>query len=70
MVNGRVKSWYSDRNFGFLTDKETNEFKDGIFFHRSQFPEGVEPITDMEVSYDIIETDRGLKADNIVILHD
>jgi hypothetical protein len=40
MVNGYVKIYFLERNYGFVTDLEYPGFKDRGFAYASEFPDG------------------------------
>ncbi len=62
-MQGKVKMFNPEKGFGFITVEDGKD----VFFHYSQLVmEGyktVEP--DATVEFDLVETDRGLQAQNI-----
>ncbi len=62
-MQGKVKMFNPEKGFGFITVEDGKD----VFFHYSQLVmEGyktVEP--DTSVEFDLVETDRGLQAQNI-----
>lgn len=63
-MQGKVKMFQADKGFGFIT---ADDGKD-IFFHFSQLMmEGYKTIeNDTPVEFDLVDTDRGPQAHNIV----
>lgn len=63
-MQGKVKMFNQEKGYGFITSEEGKD----VFFHYSQLVmEGFKTIdSDVTVSYDVIETDRGQQAHNIV----
>ena len=71
MVNGFLKVFYTDKNFGFIQEDGVEQsYNSGIFCHKNDFPEEIEIFNGLRVSFDIEETERGKKAINIQILED
>lgn len=62
-MNGIVKNFNQEKGFGFIN---TEDGKD-IFFHYSELQmEGFKTITPaQEVEFDVVETEKGLRAVNI-----
>lgn len=65
IVNGIVKNFNKEKGFGFITN---NDGKD-IFFHYSELQvEGFKTIDPQtEVNFDVVETEKGLRAVNITV---
>lgn len=63
-MKGKVKMFNQEKGYGFIT---TEDGKD-VFFHYSQLVmEGFKTIdNDVEVEFELVETDRGPQAHNIV----
>ncbi len=61
---GKVKKFNKDKGFGFIVIDDERD----VFFHFSQLVmEGFKTIEDgAEVEFDLVETERGLQAHNIV----
>ena len=64
-MNGTVKSFNKRKGYGFITNDEGKT----AFFHYSELKmEGFKTILpEKKVSYDLIETEKGLRAVNISI---
>ncbi|MDO5714319.1 MAG: cold-shock protein [Tissierellia bacterium] len=65
-MNGTVKWFNAEKGFGFITTEEGED----VFAHFSQIQkEGFKTLEEgQEVSFDVAESDKGLQAENIVIL--
>ncbi len=65
-MNGTVKWFNAEKGFGFITTEEGND----VFAHFSQInKEGFKTLEEgQEVSFDVVEGDKGLQAENIEIL--
>lgn len=63
-MQGRIKKFNKNKGFGFIT---TQDDKD-VFFHYSHLVmEGFKTIDEgSDVEFDLVETDRGEQAHNIV----
>jgi len=61
---GTVKT-VTDRGFGFI---EVEGSKD-VFYHESKLPMGVKLSVGDVVTFDVVETDRGLNAENIELVN-
>lgn len=63
-MKGKVKQFKPEKGFGFIT---TGDEKD-IFFHFSELKmEGYKTIeAGAEVEFEVVETERGIQAKNIV----
>lgn len=63
-MKGKVKMFNQEKGFGFITLEDGKD----IFFHYSQLAmEGFKTIdNDAEVEFDVVDTDRGPQAHNIV----
>ena len=64
-MNGTVKSFNKRKGYGFITNDEGTT----AFFHYSELKmEGFKTILpEKKVSYDLIDTEKGLRAVNISI---
>ncbi len=64
-MQGKVKMFNKDKGYGFIINE--NDGKD-IFFHYSELVmDGFKTIeNDAEVEFELVETERGLQAKNIV----
>ena len=65
-MTGKVKNFFSGKGYGFIT---TSEGKD-VFFHYSEIKmEGYKTVDEgAEVEFDVVESDRGPRAQNIRII--
>ena len=66
MANGTVKWFNESKGFGFITQEDG----DDVFAHYSEISgDGFKSLADgYDVSFDVTEGDKGLKATNIVKL--
>jgi len=60
-MNGKVKFYNSSKQFGFITAEDGKDY----FVHESGLNPGVVLRDNDEVSFDVEEGDRGLKAVNV-----
>ncbi|MBQ7891157.1 MAG: cold shock domain-containing protein [Erysipelotrichaceae bacterium] len=65
-MQGKVKKFNKEKGFGFITLADGKD----VFFHYSQLVmEGFKTIDEgAEVEFEIVETDRGPQAHNVVKL--
>ncbi|WP_138158997.1 cold-shock protein [Peptoniphilus catoniae] len=65
-MKGKVKWFNSEKGFGFITTEEGND----VFAHFSQIQkEGFKTLEEaQEVEFDVVESEKGPQAENIVIL--
>lgn len=65
-MQGKVKKFNKEKGFGFITLEDGKD----VFFHYSQLVmEGFKTIDEgAEVEFEIVETDRGPQAHNVVKL--
>jgi len=65
-MQGKVKKFNKEKGFGFITLEDGKD----VFFHYSQLMmEGFKTVDEGEdVEFDIVETDRGPQAHNVVKL--
>lgn len=61
MVDGIVKFFNRDKHYGFITGDDGKDY----FVHESGLGEGVQIRDNDRVSFDIVEGDRGPKAENV-----
>ncbi|MGL5540285.1 MAG: cold-shock protein [Erysipelotrichaceae bacterium] len=63
-MQGKIKMFNQEKGYGFITSEEGKD----VFFHYSQLVmEGFKTIeNDAIVTYDVVETERGQQAHNIV----
>lgn len=62
-MQGKVKMFNPEKGFGFITMEDGND----VFFHYSQLMmEGYKTVDpDAKVEFELVETDRGLQAQDI-----
>ena len=65
MAVGKVKWFNAEKGFGFITSEEGKD----IFVHFSAIKaDGYKTLEEGQtVDYDVVETDRGLQAQNVVV---
>ena len=65
-MQGKVKKFNKDKGFGFIALEDGRD----VFFHYSQLVmEGFKTIEeDAEVEFELVETEKGLQAHNVVKL--
>lgn len=65
-MNGKVKWFNAEKGFGFITTEEG----DDVFAHFSQIKrEGFKTLEEgQDVSFDVVEREKGLQAENIEVL--
>ena len=65
-MQGKVKMFNQEKGFGFITLEDGKD----VFFHYSQLMmEGFKTIdSDASVEFDLVDTDRGQQAQNVVKL--
>lgn len=65
MAVGKVKWFNAEKGFGFITSEEGKD----IFVHFSAIQaDGYKTLEEGQtVDYDVVETDRGLQAQNVVV---
>ena len=66
MMRGKVKNFNKEKGYGFI---KTEEGKD-VFFHYSELKmEGFKTVeANKTVEFELIETEKGLRAVNIVVV--
>ena len=64
MIKGRVKWFNAEKGFGFITTEEDED----VFVHFSAIQkEGFKTLADdEEVEFEVVETEKGLQAENVV----
>lgn len=60
-MNGNVKFFNPTKGFGFITAEDGKDY----FVHISDLPEGITLEEDDAVTFDVEQTDKGLKASNL-----
>ena len=63
-MKGKVKFFNDSKGFGFVTADDGNEY----FVHISGVAEGVTLRENDHVSFDVVEGDRGPKAENVQLI--
>ncbi|WP_019132464.1 cold-shock protein [Peptoniphilus obesi] len=65
-MKGKVKWFNSEKGFGFITTEEGND----VFAHFSKIQkEGFKTLEEnQEVEFDVVDSEKGPQAENIVIL--
>lgn len=61
MVEGSVKFFNMQKNFGFISGDDGKEY----FVHGSALKDGINIKEEDRVSFDVVEGDRGPKAENV-----
>jgi cold shock CspA family protein len=64
-MKGKIKKYNAFRGFGFI---ESDELKDDVFFHISNYPKFTIPLEGQEVNFELIETFRGNEAKQIEVI--
>ncbi len=64
MVEGTVKFFNNQKNFGFITGEDGKDY----FVHSSGLAEGTRLKDGDRVSFDVVEGDRGQKAENVTLI--
>lgn len=64
-MKGKIVKYFSRRGFGFISLEDS---QDEIFFHVSNYPEGVEPEIGKDVEFDLAEVPKGKEAQKIRVL--
>jgi len=60
-MNGKVKFFNAMKGFGFITGEDDKEY----FVHKSGLTEGTILNENDEVTFEVVEGDRGPKADKV-----
>ena len=60
-MKGKVKFFNEMKGFGFVTGEDGKDY----FIHQTGLKEGVSVKEDDEVTFDVVEGDRGPKAENV-----
>lgn len=65
-MNGKVKWFNAEKGFGFITTEEGND----VFAHFSQIQvDGYKTLEEgQEVSFDVVDGEKGQQASNITII--
>jgi len=62
-MNGKVKFFNQSKGFGFITADDGKEY----FVHQSALKEGVNIRENDSVTFDVVNGDRGPKAENVAL---
>ena len=62
-MEGTVK-FFGDKDFGFIAAEDGKEY----FVHRTGLQEGVTIKENDKVTFDVVEGDRGPKAENVALI--
>ncbi len=60
-MKGKVKFFNQDKRFGFIVGEDDKDY----FVHVSDLNEGVDLDTDVEVTFDVAQGQKGEKASNV-----
>lgn len=60
-MEGTVKWFNKDKGFGFIAGEDGNDY----FAHISSIPEGTMLKEDDKVTFDTVQTDKGVQAQNV-----
>jgi CspA family cold shock protein len=60
-MNGKVKFFNEKNGYGFVTAEDGKEY----FVHSTGLAEGVRIAENDDVTFEIVQSDRGPKADNV-----
>ncbi|MFH1769978.1 MAG: cold shock domain-containing protein [archaeon] len=62
-MNGKVKFFNEMKGFGFITGEDGKDY----FVHQTGLGEGVTLKEEDEVTFEVVEGDRGPKAEKVVL---
>ena len=62
-MNGKVKFFNTSKGFGFIAGEDGKEY----FVHLTGLAEGVTITENDEVTFEVVEGDRGPKASNVAL---
>lgn len=63
-MNGTVKWYAQEKGYGFITGEDSKDY----FVHYTSLPQGQGDIRESDekkVTFEVVETDRGVQAQNI-----
>lgn len=63
-MNGKIK-WYNyKKGFGFIVGEDGKEY----FIHYSQVPQGTKLYEEDVITFDAVDTDKGVQAQNLQVV--
>jgi len=63
-MNGKIK-WYNyKKGFGFIVGEDGKEY----FIHYSQVPQGTKLYEEDAITFDAVDTDKGVQAQNLQVV--
>ena len=62
-MKGKVKFFNDSKGFGFVTAEDEKDY----FVHISGIQEGVDLTEGLDVTFDVVEGERGPKAENVCV---
>jgi CspA family cold shock protein len=68
-MKGKIKWFVKTKGYGFITGEDSKDY----FVHSTALPEEQEDIHEednAEVTFDVINTDRGTQAQNVVFVEE
>jgi CspA family cold shock protein len=64
MMEGTVKWFYKEKGYGFVKGDDGTDY----FLHHSALPAGVIPKENDKVSFETLQTERGVQAKNVKLI--
>lgn len=65
-MQGKVKFFDKKKGFGFITGEDGKDY----FVHYTSLPTGLRLYENNSVTFDAVQGERGMKAENIVLIQD
>jgi CspA family cold shock protein len=62
-MKGTVKWFNHKKGYGFISGEDSKEY----FVHFTAIPKGIRLNDDDKVSFDAVETERGIQAQNVIL---